>query len=82
MFARFFYRLFLKLFARRIVRAAYQGILGRAPDPDGLAAYARDLAVRRDLAFVLGDLAQSEEARRRLAPAPGNARRARAVPTA
>jgi hypothetical protein len=84
MFARFFFRLFLKMFSRRIIRAAYLGILGRAVDQEGLNEYSRELAVRRDLAYILGDLAQSEEARNRLrglavdGARPGH--RARALP--
>jgi hypothetical protein len=65
MLARFFFSLFLKLFARRLVRSAYRGILGRAPDAAGLNAYAKELSSRRDLAWVLADLADSDEARRR-----------------
>ena len=66
MFARFFFRLFLGLFSRRVVRAAYQGILGRPPDAAGLATYARELSTRRDLAWLLADLAQSDECQRAL----------------
>ena len=65
MLADFFYRLFLRIFSKRLVRTAYRGILGRAADDDGLAAYSRELAARRDLGRVLADLTASEEARRR-----------------
>jgi len=67
MLADFFYRIFLRLFSKRLVRAAYRGILGRAADDDGLAAYSRELVARRDLAWVLADLAQSEESRQKIA---------------
>lgn len=61
---RLFYRFFLQLFAHRLVRATYHGILGRAPEANGLSNYAKELAARKDLAWLVADVAKSEEAQR------------------
>jgi hypothetical protein len=62
MITSFLYRLFLRLFARRLVRSAYTGLLGRAPDETGLKAYSEALRARRDLGWLLSEIASSEEA--------------------
>ena len=66
MTTRFFYRLFLRLFAKQIVKDAYQGVLARPADAAGLREYRRALAKRRDLAWLMSDLLDSAEARSRL----------------
>ena len=66
MIARFFYRLFLRLFAKRIIKDAYQGVLSRPADDVGLRAYCQELSQRRDLAWLISDLLASAEARNRL----------------
>jgi hypothetical protein len=65
MIARFFYRLFLRLFAKRIVKDAYLGVLSRPADEAGRRAYSWELTRRRDLAWLLSDLLASGEARSR-----------------
>jgi hypothetical protein len=62
MITRLFYRLFLKLFARRIVKDAYVALLDRPADDEGLRAYARGVAARGELAWLLSELANSDEA--------------------
>ena len=65
MIARFFYRLFLRLFAKRIIKDAYHGVLSRPADENGLSAYCQELSQRRDLAWLISDLLASAEARNR-----------------
>lgn len=55
------WRLFLRLYAANFVNAGYRGVLGREPDPEGLAAYTEALARSGDLAGFLVDLARSDE---------------------
>jgi hypothetical protein len=49
-----------------VLAEAYQGILGREPDPDGLATHGTTLTETGRLAPVLDAMVQSEEAWRRL----------------
>lgn len=56
MIARSIYRLFLKIFSRRVVRAAYEGILRRSPTPEELAAHAGKLRGGQSLKDLLQDL--------------------------
>jgi len=65
MIASAFYRLFLRLFAKRIVKDVYRGVLARPADPSGLTSYRRGLTKRRDLGWVISDLLESSEARSR-----------------
>jgi Domain of unknown function (DUF4214) len=58
-------RTLIRLQAKSIVRAAYQGLLGRKPDGDGLAHYTKQLSADGDLAKLLSDLLSSEEFRER-----------------
>ena len=60
----FFYRFFLRRFADRLVQSAYQGVLGRDADEAGLASYRSEL-LTHGLAYVINDLAESQEARNR-----------------
>lgn len=72
MIARFFYRLFLRVFARRLIKDAYRAILARPADPPGLRAYTRGLRQRKDLGWLIADLLDSGEARGRLGLLPPN----------
>jgi len=55
------FRIFVKFFARDLIRSAYTGILGRRTDTRGLEAYALRLQ-SGDLSAVLEDISGSEEA--------------------
>ncbi|MEP7300928.1 MAG: hypothetical protein ABI699_05320, partial [Caldimonas sp.] len=52
----------MKRFSKEIVSEAYVGILGREPDPGGLAAHAAVLARSGDLASLFSEMARSDEA--------------------
>lgn len=56
------FRTFLKVYRKRILREAYIGILGREPDTEGLDAHAARLGRNGDLAPVLAEMSQSDEA--------------------
>lgn len=49
-----------------LIAAAYQGLLGRDPDPEALAAYKKLLDETGDVMAFLAELDQSQEHRRRL----------------
>lgn len=55
----------LESHAERLLHAAYAGILGREPDPEGLASHCAHLRQEGRLVPVLADIAGSEEAWRR-----------------
>lgn len=61
----------LEPLAERVIQSAYLGILGREPDPDGLAHHSARLRQEGQLATVLSDIAGSEEAWRRSLAARG-----------
>ena len=65
-----------ELLAPEIVRACYQGILGRDADPEGFETYSMRLAETKDLKGILSDLTQADEFRRNwlASIAPGLAR--------
>lgn len=65
MIVRTLYRLFLRLFARRIVKDTFQGVLARPADAPGLQAYLGGMRRRRDLAWLIADVLDSAEARGR-----------------
>jgi hypothetical protein len=52
----------LKAFRLPLLTQAYWGILGRAPDDEGLAAHAASLQSAGDLAALLREIAHSDEA--------------------
>jgi hypothetical protein len=52
----------LKALGLPVLTQAYWGILGRAPDDEGLAAYAASLQKTGDLAALLREIAHSDEA--------------------
>jgi hypothetical protein len=56
------YRLALKFCAPKIVREVYRGVLGREPDPEGLATYCNQLAESGSLAAVVAGVSTSQEA--------------------
>src|SRR5437588_788680 len=49
--------------APQLVRAAYQGLLEREPDPEALASYAQSLAAKRDVSALLNEILRSQEFR-------------------
>src|SRR5438477_489440 len=53
----------LAALAPRLVRAAYQGLLEREPDPEALASYAQSLAAKRDVSALLNQILRSQEFR-------------------
>lgn len=56
------YKLFMKLYGRRLAEQCYTGILGRTGDQAGIESYARELARNGRLDKVLADMAGSDEA--------------------
>ena len=60
------FRLFTKLFSRELAVSLYQGLLERAPDSEGLAAYSTSIRNARRLADILADFTDSEEFTRRI----------------
>jgi SAM-dependent methyltransferase len=60
------YRAFLKLFSDHLVAAAYAGVLRRAPDDAGRAAYAAQLSGTGNLEGVFHGLSRSDELLRQL----------------
>ncbi len=58
-------KLLIGLHSADLVDAAYQGLLGREPDPEGFAAYKEELAGCRDLAGIIRDIAHSDEFRQK-----------------
>ena len=61
----------LKLTGERFVRALYATLLGREPDPDGLAFYLSRLRRGYGRHHVLADIANSAEARSKAIDLPG-----------
>jgi uncharacterized protein (DUF2267 family) len=53
---------FIRQHELEVLREAYEGILGREPDPDGLAAHGATLRQTGRLASVLRDMVRSDEA--------------------
>src|SRR2546430_699213 len=53
----------LAALAPELVRAAFQGVLGREPEPKALASYAESLAAKSNLGELLTELVHSEEFR-------------------
>jgi len=53
----------LAALAPQLVRAAYQGLLEREPDPEALASYAQSLAAKRDVSALLNEILRSQEFR-------------------
>ena len=51
----------VKWLASDLVRASYRALLGREPDPDGLAAYWKDLRRTGNLEAIIRDIAGSSE---------------------
>ncbi len=49
--------------APELVRAAFQGVLGRVPEPRALTFYAQSLAAKRDLGALLSEIIHSQEFR-------------------
>ncbi len=60
------FHLFAQLFSRDLAVSLYQGLLERAPDSEGLAAYSRSIRNARRLADILADFTDSEEFTRRI----------------
>lgn len=58
-------KLLIGLYSADLVDAAYQGLLGRQPDPEGFAVYKEELANSRNLAGIMKELAHSEEFRQK-----------------
>jgi len=56
------YRLALKFCAPKIVREVYRGVLGREPDPEGLATYSSQLVESGSLSDVVTSISTSQEA--------------------
>ncbi|MDI1307900.1 MAG: polysaccharide pyruvyl transferase family protein [Methylotenera sp.] len=56
------FKLFVKLYAGDIVKAIYQGILGRQADEVGFAAYFESLKKSGDIESVINEISGSEEA--------------------
>jgi len=59
------FRYFSDLHGRDLVEACYSTLLGRGPDPDGLAHSLQSLARGEEKAFVVGRIAYSAEGRQR-----------------
>src|SRR5438270_261501 len=53
----------LAALAPELVRAAFQGVLGREPEPKALASYAESLAAKSNLGGLLTELVRSNEFR-------------------
>src|SRR5205085_1919760 len=53
----------LAALAAELVRAAFQGVLGREPEPKALASYAESLAAKSNLGELLTEMVHSEEFR-------------------
>ncbi len=51
-----------------LVRAAYRGLLGRDPDPDGLATHSRAIAESKEFTPVLANIVRSNEFMCRMNP--------------
>jgi len=49
--------------APELVRAAFQGVLERVPEPRALTFYAQSLAAKRDLGALLSEIIHSQEFR-------------------
>jgi len=58
-------KLLIGLYSADLVDAAYHGLLGREPDPEGFAVYKEELASSRNLAGIMKELAHSEEFRQK-----------------
>jgi hypothetical protein len=65
------YGYYASLSGRELITTAYTLLLGRSPDPNGMAHYMALLARGEDKAIVVGSLAYSAEGRRRGARVPG-----------
>src|SRR5437588_543883 len=53
----------LAALAPRLVRAAYQGLLEREPEPEALASYVQSLAAKKDVSALLNEILWSQEFR-------------------
>src|SRR5256886_802582 len=53
----------LAALAPQLVRAAYQGLLEREPEPEALASYAQSLAAKKDVSALLNAILRSQEFR-------------------
>src|SRR2546430_2396742 len=53
----------LAALAPQLVRAAYQGLLEREPEPEALASYAQSLAAKKDVSALLNEILRSQEFR-------------------
>src|SRR5256884_663868 len=53
----------LAALAPRLVRAAYQGLLEREPEPEALASYVQSLAAKKDVSALLNEILRSQEFR-------------------
>ena len=62
---------FAMLHGRELITAAYTVLLGRSPDPGGMAHYMTLLARGEDKAIVVGSVAYSREGRDRNVSVPG-----------
>src|SRR5437588_93019 len=60
----------LAALAPELVRAAFQGVLGREPEPKALASYAESLAAKSNLGELLTEMVHSEEFRGKSLTAP------------
>src|SRR5438105_4104929 len=49
--------------APQLVRATYQGLLEREPEPEALASYAQSLAAKKDVSALISEILRSEEFR-------------------
>jgi hypothetical protein len=65
------YRYFQSLHGRQLVTSCYNALLGRGPDPGGMAHYLELLARGEDKALVVGSIAYSAEGRQRKARVRG-----------
>ena len=54
-------RLLVGLLTKELVRATYRGLLGRNPEPEALAVYARELGKKHDIAGILKAVDESPE---------------------
>src|SRR2546430_2328823 len=49
--------------ARKLVRATYQGLLEREPEPEALASYAQTLAAKKDVSALISEILRSQDFR-------------------
>src|SRR5438105_136709 len=57
---------FVRIFSRELADSLYRGLLARPSDAAGLAAYSKNIQQATRLADVVGDMARSDEFRKRM----------------